>query len=151
MNKIFFLSALIVAAGILLACGNTSSATNAPANSNIFVVPANATASPTPAAVANIPANVATTNSDTAVPPAPTFSQLPVGTPTPGIDPKNAVIKLKPGAKPTPGIPDPETIRRQMQGLERPNGNANAALAPPGGGMMMQKKPVKPVPKPTQQ
>ena len=149
MSKLFFLSALIAATGILLACGNTSSATNAPANSNIYVVPANAAASPTPAA-ANVATNEAT-NAASAVPPAPTFSQLPAGTATPGIDPKNAVIKLKPGAKPTPGIPDQETIRRQMQGLERPNSNVNPTLAPPGGGMMMQKKPTKPAPKPTQQ
>ena len=140
---------MIVAVGILLACGNTSSATNAPANSNVHVAAANTTVSPTPA-VANVATN-AETNSASAVPPAPTFSQLPVGTPTPGIDPKNAVIKLKPGAKPTPGIPDPETIRRQMQGLQQPNSNVNPTLAPPGGGMMMQKKPVKPAPKPTQQ
>jgi hypothetical protein len=146
MSKLIFLSTLIVAAGILLACGNTSSATNAPANSNIYVVPANAAVSPTPAA-ANVATNAAT-NSASAVPPAPTFSQLPVGTPTPGIDPKNAVIKLKPGAKPTPGIPDQETIRRQMQGIQRPNSNVNPTLVPPGGGMMMQKKPT---PKPTQQ
>ena len=149
MNKLFFLSALTVVAGILLACGNTSSATNVPTNSNVYVVPANATASPTPTA-ANVPTNMAT-NAASAVPPAPTFSQLPVGTPTPGIDPKNAVIKLKPGAKPTPGIPDQETIRRQMQGIQRPNSNVDPALAPPGGGMMMQKKPLKPTPKPTQQ
>jgi hypothetical protein len=149
MNKLFFLSALLAAAGILLACGSTSSATNAVGNSNIHVAPANAATSPTPPA-ANIATNAAT-DTNSAVPPAPTFSQLPAGTPTPGIDPKNAVIKLKPGAKPTPGIPDQETIRRQMQGLERPNSNVNPTLAPPGGGMMMQKKPVKPAPKPTQQ
>ena len=149
MNKIFLLSALIVAAGILLACGNasiatTTNATNAPTNSNTNAAAANLVVSPTP------PSNAAA-NSTSAIPPAPTFSQLPIGTPTPGIDPKNAVIKLKPGAKPTPGIPDQETIRRQMQGLQRPNSNVNPTLAPPGGGMMMQKKPVKPAPKPTQQ
>jgi hypothetical protein len=53
---------------------------------------------------------------------------------------------LKPGTTPTPGIPDPETLKRQMQGLERPNTNVNG-LAPPGGGMMMKKKPA-PVNKP---
>jgi hypothetical protein len=38
-------------------------------------------------------------------------------------------------------------LRRQMQGLESPN--TNVQLAPPGGGMMMKRKPARPRTSPT--
>ena len=140
MHKIFSLGALLVVSCLMFACGSAPQS-----NSNMVLTNANATNS------ANIPPEFSTSPippSANVTPgiPANGVNNLPTGaTPTPGIpDPKLANRKIKPGATPTPGIPDPETLRRQMQGLEKPNVNG---LAPPGGGMMMKKKP-QPVNKP---
>ena len=141
MTRIIFLIALLAAAVFVFACGsapvsNTNVTVNVSSTNNANIPPEFSMSPIPPSAnsTVGIPANGVNT--------------LPKGaTPTPGIpDPNVANRKLKPGATPTPGIPDPETLKRQMQGLERPNTNVNG-LAPPGGGMMMKKKPT-PVNKP---
>lgn len=140
MYRLVSLIALLFISCLIFACGSVPQA-----NSNMVVVNANSSNN------ANIPPEFSTSpippsaNTTPGIP-ANGVNTLPKGaTPTPGIpDPKLANRKLKPGATPTPGIPDPETLKRQMQGLERPNDNT---LAPPGGGMMMKKKP-QPVNKP---
>ena len=142
MFRIFLLAILLIAASFILACGSPQTNTNTNTKANIAVNNSNIPPEfsttpipPSPNSTVGIPANVA-------------GNVAPGATPTPGIpDPKLVNKKVKPGATPTPGIPDPETIRRQMQGLETPNQNANPNLAPPGGGMMMKKKPL-PVNKP---
>ena len=78
------------------------------------------------------------------MPPAATANVAPKGDATPGADLKTEAARRKSGASPTPVNPSPETIRRQMQGLERANSNVDPRLAPPGGGMMMRKTPPKP-------
>jgi hypothetical protein len=141
MLRIVSLVALLVITIFIFACGsapvsNSNVTVNiASNNANIANIPPEFSTSPVPPS-ANITPGI----------PANGVNTVPKGaTPTPGIpDPKLANLKLKPGATPTPGIPDQETLRRQMQGLEQPNVNG---LAPPGGGMMMKKKP-QPVNKP---
>jgi hypothetical protein len=135
----FSLAVLLVISCLIFACGsapqtNTNVAVSA-VSSNNANIPPEFSVSPIPPS-ANVTPGIPVNGVNT----------LPKGaTPTPGIpDPKLANRKLKPGATPTPGIPDPETLKRQMQGLEQPNVNG---LAPPGGGMMMKKKP-QPVNKP---
>jgi len=141
MFRIFSLAVLLVISCLIFACGtspqtNTNVTVNAVSSNNANIAPEMST-SPTLST-----ANVTTQSPANVTPgvPANVVGVPPKGaTPTPGIpDPKTANRKLKPGATPTPGIPDPETVRRQMQGLEQPNVNG---LAPPGGGMMMKKKP----------
>jgi hypothetical protein len=139
MLRVFSLIALLAIASLIFACGsnpqtNSNAASNVTSNKNANIPPE--------FSVSPIPPSANTTPGI----PANGVNTLPKGaTPTPGIpDPKLANRKLKPGATPTPGIPDPETLKRQMQGLEQPNVNG---LAPPGGGMMMKKKP-QPVNKP---
>lgn len=68
------------------------------------------------------------------------------GTSTPAIpDPKTLGKPTKPGASPTPGIPDEATIRKQMEQMRRAmNSNVNQPPPPPpgaGDGQMMRKKP----------
>jgi hypothetical protein len=143
MLRIFLLSIVLAITSFILACASAPQA-NSNVNANIVVVSGNS----------NIPPEFSTTpiqpspNSTVGIP-ANAVNNVPKGpTPTPGIpDPKLANRKAKPGAAPTPGIPDQETIRRQMQGLESPTTSANPNLAPPGGGMMMKKRP-QPVNKP---
>jgi hypothetical protein len=141
MIRIFLLLGLISVSAFIMSCTGTSNANqNNSANINTNVdpkdLPPEFQPSPIPMGTnANIPGNVA-------------VNGVPKGTPTPGIDPKNAMVKIKPGATPTPGIPDQETIRRQMQGLERPNINSNGAPTQPGGSMM-RKRPLKPTATPT--
>jgi hypothetical protein len=139
MLRVILLIGVLTISIMFLACGTSPQAnvnTNSTSAANNTNIPPEFSTTPTePTPTAGIPANAVNNVSKGA-------------TPTPGIpDPKLVNKKVKPGATPTPGIPDPETIRRQMQGLETPNGNANPNLAPPGGGMMMKKKPT-PVNKP---
>ncbi|MEQ1763049.1 MAG: hypothetical protein ABL984_07885, partial [Pyrinomonadaceae bacterium] len=51
----------------------------------------------------------------------------------------------KPGATPTPGIPDPATLKKQMEEIrKRLNSNSNQPQQPPppgaGDGQMMRKQ-----------
>jgi hypothetical protein len=131
MFRISCLLFSLLVAVLLISCdkasntnSNTAAANSADQNANRL--PPEFSTSPIPPSVNStpgIPGNAVIT------------SPTPGGTPIPGIDPKTAVKKIKPGATPTPGIPDQETIRRQMQGLERPNANAT-----PGGSMMRPMK-----------
>ena len=139
MSRILSLLLLLAISCLIFACGtspqtNTNVTVNVASGNNANIPPEFSTSPVPPSAntTPGIPANG--------------VNALPKGaTPTPGIpDPKMINRPLKPGATPTPGIPDPETLRRQMQGLEKPNVNG---VEPPGGGMMMKKKP-QPVNKP---
>jgi|SRR5215204_5231727 len=69
-------------------------------------------------------------------------------TPTPGIpDPETLKKPMKPGATPTPGIPSPEELRRQLQ--QRSNVNVNEPPPASDDSMMMKsRKSPRPVNKP---
>ena len=139
MYRIFSPLILLAISCLIFACGT---APQTSVNVNVNAVSTNNANIPPEFSMSPIPPSANTTPGISAN----GVTALPKGaTPTPGIpDPKLANRKMKPGATPTPGIPDPETLRRQMQGLERPNVNG---VEPPGGGMMMKKKP-QPVNKP---
>jgi len=142
MYRIFLLLGAFVVSVALMSCGGT--ATTSVSNSNSQV---NTNPSPLPPEFQTSPIPITVANNGNVV-----VNGRPLGTPIPGIDPKNAVIKVKPGGTPIPGIPDQETIRRQMQGLERPNVNSSGTpIQAPGGGMMMRKRPLKPSPTQTPQ
>lgn len=128
MIKYIALFTLLAATfGVLSGCGSTvdSNANMANGVNMVGVGPVNLNGSNLPAGISNNPIimngnTVMGTGANTVRPGA---------TPTPGIpDPANVNVKMKPGATPTPGIPSPEEMRRQMQRLS--NGSA-AATDPP--------------------
>jgi len=139
MLRVISLTLLIIASGLILSCQSTSPAVNNSSNLNT----PNQAAAPTPA---NTIVPIATPINSV---PGNAVNGVAANSPTPGVaDSRKTAIRSRPGATPTPGIPDPETMRRQMQGLESPN--TNIQLAPPGGGMMMmKKKPARPRTTPT--
>ncbi len=81
-------------------------------------------------------------NSTPGIPPV--IANLPKGaTPTPGIpDPATLKKPMKPGVTPTPGIPDAATLRKAMG---QPPTNVNAPL--PSGNQMTIKKDANKLPK----
>ena len=131
MYRSIFLFVLIT---LLIGCQSSTNSNVNTANSNANLPPEFST-SPIPPS----------SNTTPGIPPAnQAVNAMPRGTtPTPGIPAANKT--LKPGTTPTPGIPDQETIRRQMQGLERPNVNANSARTP-GDNMMRPMKKKTPTP-----
>lgn len=120
-----YLVTAAAATAFLSACGGNletnSNAANSNANANRAVVkeldpkdlPSGLSGSPVPANSA--PGITRSGNANVAANSAP-----------PGIGEINPTGKPKPGATPTPGIPDPETIRRQMQSGQGVNINASA-------------------------
>ena len=123
MSKIYITALFVTYTLACFGCGGSAPA-NANANSNT-----NHTTTLDPA---NLPPGLSaspvppSSNSTPGIPA--NLTQLPKGaTPTPGI-PDPATIKkgFKPGATPTPGIPSPEEIRRQMN-------NPGSINIPPAG------------------
>ena len=142
---LLYISALFLLA-FNFGCSSSSSAQNS-----------EVTASSTPTRVA--PANGNTNANVTVIQPMANNNGRPAnlanGAPIPGIDPGNAVRTLKPGEK-IPGIPDQETIKRQMNTPVDPNNlppefrralnsNANVKVNPNGNvnasPSMMRKAP----------
>jgi len=115
---------------------NTNAANVSTQNVNASDLPPGLSASPL------APVN----NSASNVPAPPANSAPKVTTSTSGIPDSNVAGKpLKPGVTPTPGIPDPATLKKQMEEIrKRLNTNSNQPPPPPpgaGDGQMMRKKP----------
>lgn len=120
--KYLFLTTALAIAIFFTACGSSgpTNAANSNANANkaMKLDPANM-----PPGLNSEPIQPSG-NSTPGIPP--TIANLPKGaTPTPGIpDPATLKKGLKPGVTPTPGIPSPEEIRKAMQ---QQSTNSNAA------------------------
>ncbi len=110
------LALLAITFGVLSGCGSATDSNANLANSvNMAGVgPVNLNNSNLPPGISINPIII---NGNTTVGNGPNTVR-PGATPTPGIpDPANVNVKMKPGATPTPGIPSPEEMRRQMQRL----------------------------------
>ena len=124
MKLYVFLTTIVVSA-FSFGCGSapSNSAANAGANANTAVIKLDP---------ANMPEGLKgeqiqpSANSTPGIPP--TMTNLPKGaTPTPGIpDPETLKKGLKPGVTPTPGIPSPEELRKAM-GQPAPSSNTPPA------------------------
>ncbi|MEO7538600.1 MAG: hypothetical protein ABIV21_01100 [Pyrinomonadaceae bacterium] len=124
MSRNLFVLFLLVAALSLLGCGGAveNSNSNSNVNRSIVLDPANM---PPGLSASPLPVN------GSPIPGIPTNgAQLPRGTtPTPGIpNPQELKKGMKKGATPTPGIPDPETLRKAM-GQPPSNAGANKPAA----------------------
>lgn len=120
------LALLAITFGVLSGCGSAvdSNANIANGVNTAGIGPINLNGANLPPGISNSPiimnGNVGADGSN---------AMRPGATPTPGIpDPANVNVRIKPGATPTPGIPSPEEMRRQMQQLS--NGSAPPSEAP---------------------
>ena len=141
MLKFSILITVLLFTALSFGCSSVTpanSATNAMANANaaVKIDPANM-----PAGLSTAPVQPSG-NSTPGIPPV--IANLPKGaTPTPGIpDPATLKKPMKPGVTPTPGIPDAATLRKAMG---QPPTNVNAPL--PSGNQMTIKKDANKLPK----
>ena len=142
MMKLFLLTIALLYTILVIACGSSAPAnagSNANTNSNavIKIDPANMPDGLKPEPIQP------SANSTPGIPPV--IANVPKGaTPTPGIpDPASLKKGLKPGVTPTPGIPSPEEIRKALG--QKPT---NVNVPPPASDQMMMKKNTNKIQKP---
>jgi hypothetical protein len=142
LMKFLISFAILGIIAVLAGCGSAPAANSNAANANIGNTRVqNVNASDLPPGVSASP--IAPVN-DSAHAPANATNSLPKGT---APDANVTGKPIKPGVTPTPGIPDPATLKKQMEEIKkRLNSNSNQQQPPPpppgaGDGQMMRKKP----------
>ncbi|MGI8811400.1 MAG: hypothetical protein ACR2IH_02590 [Pyrinomonadaceae bacterium] len=134
-NRLLIACVTAAVAAAASGCSKTPPVSNLNQNTNVTVT---VDANNMPPGLSAVPI-APSANSTPGIPPAnQAYITTRGATPTPGIpDPKNLGKQLKPGATPTPGIPSEAELRRQ---LKTPISNVNTNAAPSGPMMMRERK-----------